>query len=181
MDSSRRGDDTGSVTPPGWYEDPEAPDLQRWWDGESWSDSEFRARPEPGVLEDYVNSWRDSLPNSPTNYLARQSLVVSAIALASTIGLLVLAIGARGQSLPTVPASLLAIGALVCTFFGVWLVLTSAASIVNARAHHGKRFGEAVVAMVLALLAFGGGAWVIVESFPHGFGVFEDAFLYPRG
>jgi hypothetical protein len=30
---------------PGWYEDPEAPDLLRWWDGAHWSDDAFRPKP----------------------------------------------------------------------------------------------------------------------------------------
>jgi uncharacterized Tic20 family protein len=30
---------------PGWYEDPEAPDLLRWWDGENWSESELLSKP----------------------------------------------------------------------------------------------------------------------------------------
>lgn len=30
---------------PGWYEDPEAPDLLRWWGGTQWSDDAFRAKP----------------------------------------------------------------------------------------------------------------------------------------
>lgn len=30
---------------PGWYEDPEAPDLLRWWDGVQWSDHDFRPKP----------------------------------------------------------------------------------------------------------------------------------------
>jgi len=26
------------LPPPGWYRDPEAPELQRWWDGSQWSE-----------------------------------------------------------------------------------------------------------------------------------------------
>ena len=33
------------AAPPGWYEDPEAPDLLRWWDGTRWSDDAFRPKP----------------------------------------------------------------------------------------------------------------------------------------
>ncbi|MGX5695037.1 DUF2510 domain-containing protein [Agromyces soli] len=29
-------------SPPGWYPDPIADDLERWWDGDAWSESEFR-------------------------------------------------------------------------------------------------------------------------------------------
>ncbi len=31
--------------PPGWYVDPHADDMLRWWDGEEWSESDFELRP----------------------------------------------------------------------------------------------------------------------------------------
>ncbi|MCQ4203786.1 DUF2510 domain-containing protein, partial [Streptomyces coelicoflavus] len=31
--------------PPGWYRDPSAPHLERWWDGTAWT--EHRRPPEP--------------------------------------------------------------------------------------------------------------------------------------
>ncbi|GAA2453673.1 DUF2510 domain-containing protein [Agromyces soli] len=31
--------------PPGWYVDPHADDMLRWWDGEEWSESDFKLRP----------------------------------------------------------------------------------------------------------------------------------------
>ena len=38
-------DQLGRSAVPGWYEDPEAPDLLRWWDGTRWSDDAFRPKP----------------------------------------------------------------------------------------------------------------------------------------
>jgi hypothetical protein len=37
---------------PGWYEDPGATDLLRWWDGAQWSDQEFR----PKLLGDFQSN-----------------------------------------------------------------------------------------------------------------------------
>ncbi|MFF2272860.1 DUF2510 domain-containing protein [Agromyces sp. NPDC058136] len=34
-----------TAAPPGWYDDPEAPDLLRWWDGRAWSDEHFATKP----------------------------------------------------------------------------------------------------------------------------------------
>lgn len=36
------------AAPAGWYEDPEAPDVLRWWDGTRWSHDAFRTKPLPG-------------------------------------------------------------------------------------------------------------------------------------
>ena len=30
------------VTEPGWYPDPNSPDLLRWWDGEEWSETDVK-------------------------------------------------------------------------------------------------------------------------------------------
>jgi Protein of unknown function (DUF2510) len=34
---------------PGWYPDPHSPDLLRWWDGEQWSESDFKLRGDDGI------------------------------------------------------------------------------------------------------------------------------------
>lgn len=33
--------------PPGWYEDPQAPGLHRWWNGSEWTDARRSALPAP--------------------------------------------------------------------------------------------------------------------------------------
>ena len=52
-------DDQASA--PGWYPDPHSPDLLRWWDGEEWSETDFRLRGDhgipwwhPGALKDRI-------------------------------------------------------------------------------------------------------------------------------
>ncbi|WP_092966959.1 DUF2510 domain-containing protein [Agromyces sp. CF514] len=42
--------DVQGVKAAGWYEDPEASDLLRWWNGSEWSETEFRAKPEDSAL-----------------------------------------------------------------------------------------------------------------------------------
>ncbi|RXZ71739.1 DUF2510 domain-containing protein [Agromyces albus] len=36
------------VAEPGWYTDPESPDLLRWWDGEEWSETDFKVPGDDG-------------------------------------------------------------------------------------------------------------------------------------
>ncbi|MFB6610662.1 DUF2510 domain-containing protein [Agromyces sp. NPDC056379] len=33
---------------PGWYQDPEAADMLRWWDGSSWSETDTRVDGDDG-------------------------------------------------------------------------------------------------------------------------------------
>ena len=35
----------GTMAAPGWYPAPEAADMLRWWDGDEWSESEFKLAP----------------------------------------------------------------------------------------------------------------------------------------
>jgi hypothetical protein len=35
----------GTAAAPGWYPDPAAVDMLRWWDGDEWSDSDFKLAP----------------------------------------------------------------------------------------------------------------------------------------
>ncbi|MGN7138785.1 DUF2510 domain-containing protein, partial [Streptomyces pseudogriseolus] len=35
--------------PPGWYPDPHAPHLERWWDGTAWTDHRRTPMPASGV------------------------------------------------------------------------------------------------------------------------------------
>jgi hypothetical protein len=47
------------VVEPGWYTDPESPDLLRWWDGEEWSDTDFKVPGDDGYPWWYGDSLRE--------------------------------------------------------------------------------------------------------------------------
>lgn len=53
--------------PPGWYEDPEAPDVLRWWDGHRWSETGFAPKP--------LQGWGPPAPDA-TNRIARWARTV---------------------------------------------------------------------------------------------------------
>ena len=53
---------------PGWYEDPEAPDLLRWWDGTRWSDDAFRPKP---LTDERANPYA-----APTSVSASQGMTM---------------------------------------------------------------------------------------------------------
>lgn len=170
----------GEMPQPGWYPDPEAPDLDRWWDGREWSDTDFRPPPRGGALQavvaDYVDSYRDQLPNSPANGLARSTLIASFIELVAAVALLVVVIDLRATMLPTVPAILLAAAGVCVAFLAIWNVLVSSVAIVNARRHDGARLRESLVALACSCLAAGCGVWALFEALPHAYGVLSIAW-----
>lgn len=180
-DSPREGNDEMAPRPaPGWYQDPEESDLERWWDGRQWSDTEFRPPPRESasraVLSDYVQSYKDQLPDSPTNAIARSTLIASFIALAGVVVLLVLALDLRTARLSTVSAVLLAGCVAAFVFFAVWNVIVSAIAIVNGRRHAGRRLGQAVVSLALSCVAVACGVWALMEALPHAYEVLRIAW-----
>lgn len=104
----------------GWNEDPEAPDLQRWWNGMGWSETEFRAKPEDSELVAYVRSYRDLDPSSPTNYLAISAPVQATIALAVAAACLVIAVAVPAALSTLAGSTLLIITEGTVVLIGVW-------------------------------------------------------------
>jgi len=140
------------LPPPGWYEDPEAADLQRWWDGQRWSDTEFRAKPEDHELVKYVKSYSDLSPSSPTNYLAFSSLVCSIIELAAALVLLVTVWLARPTSSAIAFVTGFSVAAATIGFVSVWTMVTSSLAVANGR-RTGMRKTHAIIGLCLASLA----------------------------
>lgn len=165
---------------PGWYVDPEAPDLERWWDGRRWSDTDFRPPPRESaaraVWSDYVESYKAQLPTSPSNAIARSTLIASFIALAGALGLLVVSIDLRAANLDTVGAILLAGGVASFLFLAVWNVFISAIAVVNGRRHGGRRVMQAVVALSVSCGATVCGGWGLIEALPHAYEVLHLAW-----
>ncbi|RZS63370.1 uncharacterized protein DUF2510 [Agromyces ramosus] len=43
----------------GWYPDPQAPDILRWWDGEEWSETDFTLPGAAGYPWWHQDAWRE--------------------------------------------------------------------------------------------------------------------------
>jgi hypothetical protein len=137
----------------GWYEDPEAPDLQRWWDGTGWSDTEFRPKPEDSELVAYVKSYRDLDPRSPTNALAVSALVQATIALAAAAACLVIAVAAPAALSTLVGSTLLIITEGIVVLIGVWSASLGIIAFRNARRNQDRRLRHAVSSIVVGATA----------------------------
>jgi hypothetical protein len=137
----------------GWYEDPEAPDLQRWWNGTGWSDTEFRPKLEDSELLAYVKSYRDLDPRSPTNFLAVSALVQATIALAAAAGCLVIAVAAPAALSTLFGSTLLIITAGILVLISVWSVGLGIVAFRNARRNQDRRLRHAVSSIVVGATA----------------------------
>ena len=138
---------------PGWYPDPEAHDLERWWDGSAWSDTDFRPKPEPSEIARYFASYRDLSPHSPTNYLAVASLVCGSITVVTAGALVIVAFAMPAIAHRFASASMWTLLTAVVLCCSIWMAVLSARAIANARRHRGKRLVEAVLAFMLSTIA----------------------------
>lgn len=141
-----------SAVAAGWYEDPEAPDLQRWWNGTGWSDTEFRHKPGDSGLA-YVKSYRDLDPKSPTNYLAVSALVQATIALAAAAACLAIAVAVPGALSTLVGSTLLIITEGIVILIGVWSAVLGIIAFRNARRNQDRRLRHAVSSIFVAAAA----------------------------
>lgn len=138
---------------PGWHEDPDAPDLVRWWDGTDWSDTEFRSKPEDSDLVAYVKSYQDLSPRSPTNFLALSSLVQATISLVVAAALLALSASLSSATSTFVASTLLVLAESVVVLTGIWAASQGVLAIQNARRHQGRRILHAIAAVIIAVAA----------------------------
>lgn len=157
--------ETGAIAA-GWYEDPEAPDLERWWNGTEWSYTEFRPRREDSELVAYVRRYRDLDPTSPTNYLAVSALVQAMIALAVAVVCWAVAV-----ALPTALSTLVGSTSLIATagvavLVGVWSAALGIITFRNARRNQNRRLGHAVGAIVIAVAAVLGAVALLIAHAP---------------
>ncbi|GAA1061970.1 hypothetical protein GCM10009573_33980 [Agromyces bracchium] len=155
-----------SANAAGWYEDPEAPDLERWWDGNEWSDTEFRPKPEDSELVAYLKSYRDLDPTSPTNYLAVSALVQATIALAAAAACLAIAIALPAALATLVGSTLLIATAGIVVLVGVWSTGLGIIAFRNARRNQDRRLRHAVGAIVIAAAAVLGAVTLLIVQAP---------------
>ena len=149
--------DSVTVEPaePGWYEDPEAPDLERWWQGEHWSDTEFRAKPEDHHIVQYMKGYAELSPRSPTNFIATSSLVCAIIELVAAAALVVTSSKVAASAAPSLAtATLLLLVTATILGLGLWTAVMSGLSVANGR-RTGRRLPQAVAALGCAVVSAG--------------------------
>ena len=159
--------ETPSERPPGWYDDPDAPDLLRWWDGSEWSDQEFRPRPEDSELVTYVKSYRDLGPRSPTNFLAISSLVQASMALILAAVLVAVSASLPSGTATLGVATLLVLAEVVVLLIGLWSGALGVMAIRNARRHDGKRIQQANAAVLISIAAVMLSVVLLVQQTPE--------------
>lgn len=142
-----------SAVAAGWYEDPEVPDLQRWWNGTGWSDAGFRPKPEDSELVAYANSYRDLDPKSPTNYLAVSALVQATIAIVAAATCLAIAVAVPAAPSTLVGSTLLIITEGIVLLVGVWSAGLGIIAFRNARRNQDRRLRHAVSSIFVAAAA----------------------------
>lgn len=159
--------ETQGARPPGWCEDPEAPDLLRWWDGTEWSNTEFRAKPEDSERLAYVKSYQDLSPRSPTNSLAISSLVQASIALVVAAALLAVSTSLSSATSILVVSTLLVLVEMVVVLIGFWACAIGVLAIRNAKRHQGRRIQHAIAAVLVAIAAIIIAVVLLVQQFPE--------------
>lgn len=151
---------------PGWYEDPDAADLLRWWDGTEWSETEFRAKLDESELVAYVKSYQDLSPRSPTNFMAISSLVQASISLVVVAALLALNASLSSATSTLLASTLLVLAEVVVVLIGLWAAALGVLAIQNARRHQGRRIRYAITAVLIGIAAVIVSMVLLVQRFP---------------
>lgn len=130
------------MTQPGWYDDPERPDAQRYWDGQQWTSRRRRTagatRPQPAVPP--TQQLQPTKSTKAASGRLRPMLILGAVVLATVTAALVTGRVLLGTFLP----GLLVLAAIVLA--GVILAIRS-----PRRSRGGKAAFIAAVAVITAL------------------------------
>ncbi|MBM7831349.1 hypothetical protein JOE59_002054 [Agromyces cerinus] len=121
------------IAMPGWYVDPEAPDLLRWWDGTAWSDTEFRGMPaEPSARADTGSG----------NTMARRAQILFFWALGVGVVFWILPIGLTlvpSPELQTIGVLLMWVGFLPVVVLSILAIVFGFIGLGRVRALGGRR------------------------------------------
>ena len=140
--------------------------MLRWWDGASWSDTEFQPKSEDSALLAYIKTYGELSPRSPTNYLAVASLTQSIIALVAALALLGFAQIDPNLPHELMPATALMIASAAIMLIAIWAIIQGLLSIMNARRHGNRRLTLAIVAVVISTLSAALALAYLLPGFP---------------